>query len=117
MHNTNQKKQFSAGHYIFKAGDKGAHAFVLLKGQVDLLASHASGEPQVISRVEENSIFGEMALFNQAVRVVSAKAATDIECLVVDRTFLESQLKESPVFVRGLVRVMTKSLKAQIEKT
>ncbi len=99
-----------AGDTIFKQGDDGATAYVIMSGRVEL-SSLVGGKNVPFGIVEQGSIFGEMALFDNKTRVVTATALDDIECSIVDSDYMHKQIKSSPFLVQTLLRIMVKTIK------
>jgi CRP/FNR family transcriptional regulator, cyclic AMP receptor protein len=70
---------FSAGTTIFSEGDQPDYAYVVIKGEVELVVNGTG-----VETVGPGGIFGEMALIEQKPRIASAIAGTDCRIVSID---------------------------------
>ena len=90
-------KYIPQSKFIFREGDEGDEFYFVLRGNVSVLvddASHVStskrnvystSPKQEIHTVEENHVFGEIAMFNQGKRSATCVAKTDTHLAYWDR--------------------------------
>ncbi len=62
------------GAFLFREGDEGGAAFLLLEGGIQLLKHAAGGQDVVVKTVAPGELFGEVVLFEQDRYPVSAVA-------------------------------------------
>jgi CRP/FNR family transcriptional regulator, cyclic AMP receptor protein len=85
-------RDFKAGDVIFREGDPAQELFIVQSGEVEIRLGN-----RVLETLPQHSIFGEMALIDNAPRSATAIAATDARLVPVsEKQFLF--LKQYPVF-------------------
>ncbi|XP_016090779.1 cGMP-dependent protein kinase 1 [Sinocyclocheilus grahami] len=78
-----EESHYSDGDYIIQNGNPGDKLYILSKGQVKVFEKHsASEESMMVSVLTRGDCFGERG---DDVRSMSALAAGDVTCLVIDR--------------------------------
>lgn len=87
------QKLFRPGEQIFKKGDSGDSAFVVMRGQIDIQLEEG-GKP--IASVSSGKIFGELSLLDGAPRNAFAAAAQPSIVLVVQRNALNDLAQREP---------------------
>ena len=85
------RREFSAGEFIFKEGEDGDEAYLILTGQVNIIR-RAGDEDIVIAQVGQGSIIGEMALIDSMPRMAAARTATDTVVTVIPSAELKTRL-------------------------
>ncbi|MAV88688.1 MAG: cAMP-binding protein [Rhodospirillaceae bacterium] len=110
-----EKRTFKEGKYIFREGEIGDLAFVVLSGTVCI--SRLVGEKDVvIGTVGKGGMFGEMALIDNAKRMGSARASGGIvEVLVIDRNQFKQKLINADPFQRALINILTGHVRKMAE--
>jgi CRP/FNR family transcriptional regulator, cyclic AMP receptor protein len=98
---------FAAGDVIFAEGDPGTEMFGVLDGEVEL----RTGD-QVIERLGEQGVFGEMALVDHAPRNLTAVAVTDCRLAVIDERQFLWLVQESPTFALRMMSTLADRLRA-----
>lgn len=92
------RKRFKAGTVIFREGEKGDEAYVVLSGRVSIF-KEAHGQKVVLGELGPNGVFGEMALLDSEPRMASAEAIEDAMCLVIPEPSLKMQVQNTPELV------------------
>ena len=87
------QKLFHAGDVIFKQGDRSQEAFVVMRGQVDILLD---GEREPGSTLGKGQIFGEQAFLDSAPRAASAQASQASIVLIVQRGAFNDLVRHEP---------------------
>ena len=87
---TEQTERVSHAHYdqgdfIFRKGDAPTNFYVLEKGEVEILRATDGAGDDVVAVLGAGSFFGERALVDNRPRVMSVRARTPIEVLVMGR--------------------------------
>lgn len=102
---------YKAGEYIFREGEAGDTAFVLLSGKVQI-TRRIEDEIKPVGIVNVGGMFGEMALIDDAARMASARAVgTSAEALVVSRRIFEEKLESADPFLRALITILAKRVR------
>jgi len=87
------QKLYKAGETVFAKGDSGSEAYVVMRGQVDIiLEDHA----KPIATIGNGQIFGELAFLDGAHRVAQAVATHPSILLVVQRTAFNDLAHREP---------------------
>ena len=77
------QRRYPRGEFIFREGETGGYAYVLNEGSVEIVKTSQTG-PIVLHTVEQNALFGEMAIIDRGMRSASAHAATDVVVTAID---------------------------------
>ncbi len=96
-----------AGEIIFKEGDRAEELFVIKSGQVEIRIGNRK-----LSELRANSIFGEMALIDDAPRSATAVAITDVELVPVSEKQFLFLVSQTPFFALKVMRVLARRLRA-----
>jgi len=94
-----QKQKFLPDDYIFKQGDKGDKAYLLLDGRVAIEVNNKK-----VAEISEMEIFGEMSLILNKPRTASIKALKPSIVLPIDQKILKDLLAECPPVISSLVK-------------
>ena len=88
---TNQTERVTKAHYrpgdaIFLEGSPGTHFYVIDRGEVEVLHRDDKGElTQIVDVLGPGEFFGEMALFENKPRGVTARARTAVDVMVMGK--------------------------------
>lgn len=97
-------REYFSGNSIFNERDRGESMYVILKGAVKI--SKSSGE--TIAELHEGDFFGEVALFDYALRTASARAFEDSVILEITRNEFNQLFSTSPgLAAKFLYQMMT----------
>ena len=96
------KQKFLPDEYIFKQGEKGNKAYLLLDGRV---AIEVNGKK--VSEISEMEIFGEMSLILNKTRTASVKVLKPSIVLPIDEKILGDLLEKSPPIVKSMVKQLS----------
>ena len=96
-----------AGEVIFKEGDQADQLFVIKSGQVAIRSGN-----RTLAELPANSIFGEMALIDDAPRSATAVAMTDVELVPVSEKQFLFLVSQTPFFALKVMRVLARRLRA-----
>ena len=77
--------KYQDGMVIFKEGEPGHSAFVLVSGQVEILKQTTNGLVR-LAMISPGEVFGEMGVVDRSNRSVTAKAVGDVVVEVVDHS-------------------------------
>jgi CRP/FNR family cyclic AMP-dependent transcriptional regulator len=96
-----------AGEIIFKEGDEAEQLFVIKSGQIGIQLGNRR-----LAELSANSIFGEMALIDDAPRSATAVAITDVELVPVSEKQFLFLVSQTPFFALKVMRVLAARLRA-----
>jgi CRP-like cAMP-binding protein len=103
-------RAFKAGEVIFNEGEPGHEMFVIQSGRVEIRRGN-----RVLEILSEKSIFGEMALIDDAPRSATAVAATDVNVVPVGEKQFLFLVSETPFFALNVMRTLVRRLRASNE--
>lgn len=99
--NTEDTRDYPAGHVFFSAGDRGDAMYVVLIGEVEILV-----HDRAVETVKAGSIFGEMALIDNRERSATARAKTAVKAATIDQGQFLYLLRTHPSFSIEVMNVM-----------
>ena len=95
------------GEILFRQGDEGRDMFVLLDGQVDIVALE-----QVIETVKPGDALGILSVLDGQRRSATATALTDCELAVLDARVFRFLVESTPGFVWFVMGELAQRLRA-----
>jgi CRP/FNR family transcriptional regulator, cyclic AMP receptor protein len=95
------------GTLIFQEGDKADGLFIIKSGKVGIRLGN-----RTLAELTVNSIFGEMALIDDAPRSATAVALTDVELVPVSEKQFLFLVSQTPFFALKVMRVLARRLRA-----
>ena len=96
------KQKFLPDEYIFKQGEKGGKAYLLLDGRVAIEVNNKK-----VSEISEMEIFGEMSLILNKPRSASIRVLKPSVVLPIDQKILNELLAKSPPVVKSIVKQLS----------
>ena len=105
------RQHFNEGQHIFREGETGDSAFIVLDGTIAIYRLTEEGE-QVLATLAKGAMFGEMALIDGDTRMASAKAVDRAAVLlVVSRAMFQKKMDRLDPFTRGLIKILTDNIR------
>jgi ATP-binding cassette subfamily B protein len=90
------REERAAGQTFFKAGDAGNAFYLILRGQVDVVAPGPTGHEVHLARLREGDYFGEIALIDDVPRSATVRARTPTSVIAIDRQQFLSLVRSLP---------------------
>ena len=106
---TSDRISYRPGDVLFKQGDPGDAAYVVLSGTADTLVSAGDGDIKVAS-IETNSIVGEIAILCDVARTATVRASAPLETLRIKKDHFIRLLAEFPEMAVEIMRVLADRL-------
>ncbi|PTM98640.1 cyclic nucleotide-binding domain-containing protein [Mycoplana dimorpha] len=106
---TSDRVTYGIGETLFRQGDTGDAAYVILTGKADVLVETPGGQIKV-AQIEDNSIVGEIAILCDVSRTATVKAATNLEALRISKEHFLKLLTDFPEITIEIVRVLADRL-------
>lgn len=97
--------------WLFREGDEGRSAVVILHGYVKLCVTSANGRETLLEVCGPGSMFGELAVLNEWPRSASAIALSPCQVLSVQGEAFRSLLVRSPEAMFAMMRVLSRRLR------
>lgn len=116
-----EETSIDRGAVLFREGDPGDAFYAVLAGHVEITKKDPHGGDQVLARIGEGSVLGEMSLIGgSAQRSATATATTDVELLKLPEGRFARLLRADNVaalkIVHNLAQVMGRRLQLMNEK-
>jgi len=103
-------RSYSAGDIIFAEGSKGTEFYVIQSGLVGIYKN--SKETKVeLARIEKGGIVGELALFDNLPRSVTAMVLEPTTMLVVSIETFKAAMQSVPLWVTSLIKIVVNRLR------
>jgi CRP/FNR family cyclic AMP-dependent transcriptional regulator len=100
---TSERIAFEDGHVLFKQGDIGDAAYIVIEGEAEVLVNGPVGPIQV-AVLGHNAIVGEIAILCDVPRTATIKARERLVCLRISKELFLRLLNEFPQIAIAVVR-------------
>jgi CRP/FNR family transcriptional regulator, cyclic AMP receptor protein len=90
-------KKFAPRQRIYKIGDAGGRAYVMISGQVRLTTVDEDQQEVVVDEPGKGEFFGFASMLDETPHQTSAVAVEEAECLEVDRNDISVLLQTKPL--------------------
>lgn len=100
---------YRPGEILFRQGDPGDAAYVILEGRADILAEVNGGMIKV-AEVADNSIVGEIAILCDVSRTATVKASASLEALRIRKDDFLKLLADYPDAMFEILRSLAQRL-------
>ncbi|HTI70693.1 MAG TPA: ATP-binding protein [Candidatus Limnocylindria bacterium] len=97
-------KEFASGTCIFEEGAAGDGLYILLDGEVEIIAKSTPERLHILSRMEPGDYFGEMSLFDGGGRSAGAYAKRNSFLQFLPSEAVFELLQRSPMLAVSIVR-------------
>lgn len=111
-----EKREYKSGEIIFSQGDTGDDAFIVESGQIEIARGNGTAE-LVIATIEENGMFGEMALIDDSPRMATARAMRKTTCIVIPKRAFSKLLRDSHPVLHVVLNTMMRRVREKASKT
>ncbi len=95
-----ERRVFPAEAVIFKEGDAAREAFIILRGEVDIVSVNAAKQRVVLTTLRKGQLFGDLALMAESRRTASAIARTPCEVMALSQEVLKKKLEAADPLLR-----------------
>ncbi len=102
---TSDRVNYRAEEILFRQGEVGDAAYVILAGKAEILADSPNGQIR-IAEVGQNSIIGEIAILCDAARTATVRAVTPIDALRIRKEQFIKLLTDFPEVTIEVMRVL-----------
>jgi CRP-like cAMP-binding protein len=100
---------YRGGEVLFHQGEDGDAAYVILRGQADVLVNTPQGEVKV-AELSENSVVGEIAILCDIARTATVRAVTPVEALRISKENFCKMMMDFPEMMFEVMRVLASRL-------
>ena len=108
---TSENLSFEDGEVLFLVGDPADSAYVIMEGEVEVMAETDAGEVVAVT-LKPNQLFGEMAVLSNAPRSATIRAKGQLRALrITDEAFIKL-LSDNPDVALDVLRQLSDKLAA-----
>ena len=104
-----ERVTYKPGQVLFKEGEQGDAAYIVLKGTADILIG-GNGEQIRVASLSENEIIGEIAILCDIPRTATVQAATELITLKITTDLFFRMLMDFPEMGVEVMRVLAHRL-------
>jgi CRP/FNR family transcriptional regulator, cyclic AMP receptor protein len=105
-------KKFAARERIYKIGDPGSRAYVLLSGKVRVVIVDEDQQEVVIDEPDNTEFFGFASMLEQTPHQTSADAVEETTCLTISRDDIAILLEKKPQAGMDLLTTLSRQFHA-----
>ena len=103
------------GHTLFQEGDLADALYVICSGNIEIRVPH-DAHVEVIAKLSENAVLGEVGILTDQIRSASAVAVTPVTLLKMTRAALERLLSDGKLVAYKLVYQIAKILSFRLRQ-
>lgn len=92
---TSQRLTFGAGQDLFRLGDVGDCAYIIISGEADVLVDK-EGTEVAVAKAGKNEIVGEIAILCNVPRTATIRAVTELTALKIPKDLFFRLIAEFP---------------------
>ena len=104
-----ERVTYKPGQALFRQGERGEAAFIVLQGTADVLIDGSAG-PLRVASLSENEIIGEIAILCDVPRTATVKARTELVALVISKDLFFRMINEFPQMAVEIMRELAQRL-------
>lgn len=96
------RRSYRLGDVLIEQGSQADRAYIISEGAIDITITHKEREV-VLQRLSKGDFFGELALLAQFDWFFTARAATDLQALEIERSSFQKILEKYPDYKDQLI--------------
>ena len=108
-------RRFAARQRIYKAGDPGGRAYIVLTGRVEVSMVDEEQRPVVVDTPQAGEIFGLSSMLAESAHLTTAVALEDTSVIEIDRTDITALLQRKPMAGLDMLTMVGKQFRAAQE--
>jgi CRP/FNR family cyclic AMP-dependent transcriptional regulator len=112
---TSERVAFEAGHVLFREGDMGDAAYIIMEGDADVTVNSPAG-PVIVATLGRNAFVGEIAILCDVPRTATITARERLVALRISKELFLRLINEFPQMAVSVVRELAKRLEATNNK-
>lgn len=106
---TSERLTFQAGQSLFRQGDMGDAAYVIMDGQADVQVDTPQG-PLTVAQLKRDAFVGEIAILCDVPRTATVTATTELVALRIAKELFFRLVTEFPQMAVEIMRVLAQRL-------
>ena len=111
-----EQTQFAPNTAIFEEGEKGDAAYTILSGMVAIRKGMQSDNPQQLATLGKGDLLGEMALFDDRLRMASAITLTDVTVIKMSKEDFLERLSTMDPAIKRMVLTMVRRVRSMADE-
>lgn len=108
---TSERLNFEPEQVLFKQGDMGDAAYIIIDGEADIIIDTPGG-PVTVATAKRNDIIGEIAILCDVPRTATVTAKTGLVTLVISKDLFFRMVAEFPQMAVEIMRELAQRLEA-----
>jgi CRP/FNR family cyclic AMP-dependent transcriptional regulator len=108
-------KHFAARQRIYKIGDQGKNAYVVMSGKIQVTTVDEDQQEVVLDEPEHGEFFGFASMLEESPHKTNAIALNEAVCLEVDRNDISQLLEKKPMAGMDMLTVLGRQFHATQE--
>src|SRR6201995_2047218 len=110
-----QIKKFAARQRIYKLGEPGKHAYVMMSGVVRVTTVDRDNHEVLVDEPHDGEFFGFASMLEDTPHQTTALAIEETTCVVVSRDNIAALLKQKPMAGMDMLTVVSRQFHASQE--
>jgi len=106
---TSERLTFPTGSTLFRQGDPGDAAYIIISGDADIIVETPSG-PLKVAQLHGNDFVGEIAILCDVPRTATVQAASQLTTLRISKDLFFRLVTEFPQMAIEIMRVLAQRL-------
>ena len=106
---TSERITYQAGQVLFREGDPGDAAYIIIRGRATVSVQGPEG-PREVNCLSANEIVGEIALLCDIPRTATVTAVEELSALVISKDLFYRLIEEFPAIGLELLRELAHKL-------
>jgi CRP-like cAMP-binding protein len=112
---TSDRMAFGPGDVLFKQGDPGDSAYIIIGGEAKVIVDTPRG-PLTVAKLKRNDIVGEIAILCDVPRTATVEAESKLEAMVIAKDLFFRLIQEFPQMAVEIMRELARRLDATNRK-
>lgn len=117
IHGIAHQRTYQSDEFVFRKGQPGAALFIVRSGKINIIDHDENDRANIITALDDNTFFGELALLDDSPRSASAVAAQTTETFAFFRTDLDRLLTASPLIGLKVYRSLAMIIGGRLKNT
>ncbi len=106
---TSERVNYEPGKDLFKQGDPGDAAYIILDGEADIIVDTPGGE-LVVASMKKNDFVGDIAILCDVPRTATVRATKPLSTLVITKDLFFQLVTEFPDMSVAIMRELAQRL-------
>ena len=107
---TSERLTYDRGQTLFRQGDMGDAAYIILEGEADVVVSMPPGDPRKVAGLGRHDIIGEIAVLCDVPRTATVIAGSRLVTLKISKENFIRMITELPQMAVEILRELARRL-------